>query len=269
MLSKTDAIVLYSVKYGDSRLIVDMFTREHGRMSFIVSVGKGGRSQMKKQYFQPLTLLAVEADVRPQQSLQRLRNVSLLSPWMSLLTEPAKLSIALFVAEFLNYALRGEQQDTRLFDYVRSSLMWLDNRTDRYANFHLVFLMHLSRFLGFFPNLAAPATVPGGFPPGPAPAHTASPPPATVPGGFPPGLYFDLRAGTFCSAPPPHPDYLLPPEASLVRPLMRMDFATMHLFRLSRADRGRMLEVMERYYRLHLPAFPELRSLPVLRELYD
>ena len=248
MLSKTDAIVLYSVKYGDSRLIVDMFTREHGRMSFIVSVGKGGRSQMKKQYFQPLTLLAVEADVRPQQSLQRLRNVSLLSPWMSLLTEPAKLSIALFVAEFLNYALRGEQQDTRLFDYVRSSLMWLDNRTDRYANFHLVFLMHLSRFLGFFPNLAAPATVPG---------------------GFPPGLYFDLRAGTFCSAPPPHPDYLLPPEASLVRPLMRMDFATMHLFRLSRADRGRMLEVMERYYRLHLPAFPELRSLPVLRELYD
>lgn len=248
MLSKTDALVLHSVKYGDSRLIVDMFTREHGRRSFIVTIGKGVRSQMKKQYFQPLTLLAIEDDARSQQSLHRLRNVSLLCPWQSLLTVPSKLSIALFVAEFLCYALRGEQQDTRLFDYVRSSLEWLDTRRDCYANFHLVFLMHLSRFLGFFPNLSLPAPVPS---------------------AFPPGLFFDLRAGLFCSSPPSHSDFLQPEEAQRIRPLMRMDFATMHLFRLSRADRNRMLEVIDHYYRLHLPSFPELRSLTVLRELYD
>ena len=61
----------------------------------------------------------------------------------------------------------------------------------------------------------------------------------------------------------------MPEEASRIRPLMRMDFATMHLFRLNRAERARMLEIIERYYRLHLPAFPELRSLPVLHELFD
>ena len=236
---KTEALVLHTVRYGDTRLIIDMFAREQGRQSFIVSIGKGGRSGMRKQYFQPLTLLVIESDIRPLEQLQRLRNAELLCPWQSLLSEPGKLAIALFIAEFLYHALRGEQKDERLFDYVRSSLEWLDGRTDRYANFHLVFLMRLSRFLGFFPNLDDN------------------------------GEYFDLRASTFCATPPPHDDYLMPEEASRIRPLMRMDFATMHLFRLSRTERARMLEIMERYYRLHLPAFPELRSLSVLHELYD
>ena len=249
MICKTEAIVLHSIRYGDSRLIVYMYTREHGRLSFIVSVGKSGRSSMKKQYFQPLTPLAVEADVRPQQQLQRLRGAELLCPSLSLLSEPGKLAIALFIAEFLYYALRGEQQDHRLFDYIRSSLEWLDKRQGRYANFHLVFLMRLSRFLGFFPNLTTPSSL--------------LPPPSSL------HPYFDLRAATFCDVPPPHHDYLMPEEASHIRPLMRMDFATMHLFRLSRAERARMLEVIVRYYRLHLPDFPELRSLSVLHELYD
>ena len=236
---KTEALVLHTVRYGDTRLIIDMFAREQGRQSFIVSIGKGGRSGMRKQYFQPLTLLVIESDIRPLEQLQRLRNAELLCPWQSLLSEPGKLAIALFIAEFLYHALRGEQKDERLFDYVRSSLEWPDGRSDRYANFLLVFLMRVSRFLGFFPNLDDN------------------------------GEYFDLRASTFCATPPPHDDYLMPEEASRIRPLMRMDFATMHLFRLSRAERARMLEIMERYYRLHLPAFPELRSLPVLHELYD
>lgn len=250
---KTEALVLHTVRYGDSRIIIDMYTREAGRQSFIVSISRGGRSAMKKQYFQPLTLLVIEADSRPLQQLQRLRNAELLYTWQSLLSEPGKLAIALFVSEFLYHALRAEQKDERLFDYVRSSLEWLDSRADRYANFHLVFLMRLSRFLGFFPNLSPPTVQDG-----PQSQHPSSQEP-----------YFDLRASNFCTTPPPHHDYLMPEEASRIRPLMRMDFATMHLFRLSRADRKRMLEIMERYYRLHLPAFPELRSLPVLHELYD
>lgn len=236
---KSSALVLHSIRYGDSRLIVDMYTRELGRQCYIVNIGKGGRSAMKKQYFQPLTLLVIECDQRPLDQLQRLRSAELLCPWQSLLTEPNKLAIALFVSEFLYYALRFENKDERLFDYVRASLEWLDGRRDRYANFHLVFLMRLSLFLGFFPNLEDS------------------------------GSYFDLRASTYCTTPPLHHDYLMPEEASHIRLLMRMDFATMHLFRLSRAERARTLEIIEHYYRLHLPAFPELRSLPVLHGLFD
>lgn len=241
MLSKTEAIVLHSIKYGEQRLIVDMFTREHGRLSFIVSVPKTNRSKLKKQFFQPLTLLYIEADIRPQAQLQKLRDVSLLVPLGSLLLVPDKLAIGLFVAEFLYYALRDEQQNIPLFDYIRSSLEWLDGRSHHYANFHLVFLMHLSRFLGFYPNLSNQ-------------------------GGQ--NVYFDLRASSFCEDAPVHPDFLMPQESARIGVMMRMDFPSMHLFRLSRADRNRTLEIIERYYRLHLPAFPELKSLPVLRELF-
>ena len=103
MNSKTDALVLHTIKYGDSRFIVDMFMREHGRLSFLVSGASRSshptaRSQAKKPYFQPLTLLSVEAVVRPQQQLHRLRSTELLCPWQTLLDQPAKLAIALFVA---------------------------------------------------------------------------------------------------------------------------------------------------------------------------
>jgi len=239
MLSKTSAIVLHCLKYGDQRVITDMFTRDHGRVSFIVPLPRSPKSKLKKQYFQPLTLLSIECDVRPQAQLQKLRDASLLAPLPSLQCEPSKLAIALFLSEFLYHALKGEQQNEPLFDYVVSGLEWLDGCTDHFANFHLVFLMRLSRFLGFFPNLEE---------------HQ--------------GDYFDLRGATFCAAPPLHRDFLLPEEASRIRLLMRMDYTTMHLFRMSRTDRNRILELLMQYYRLHLPDFPELRSVGVLHELF-
>ncbi len=240
MLVKTEGIVLHSLKYGEQRVIVDIFTREQGRLSFIVPVPRSERSKIKKQYLQPLTLLQLECDVRPQQQLQKLRDASLLQPLPSLLSDPKKLTICLFVSEFLYHALKGEQQNTPLFDYVRSSIEWLDGRDADYANFHLVFLMRLSRFLGFYPNLD----------------------------DYTDGCYYDLRAATFCPSPPLHRDFLLPEDAARIQLLMRMDFPTMHLFRLSHTDRNRILDTLLLYYRLHIPAFPELRSLAVLQQLY-
>ena len=219
MLTKSEAIVLHSLKYGEGRIITDMYTREHGRLSFIVPAPRSERSKIKKQYLQPLTLLSIECDVRPLQQLQKLRDASLLTPLPSLYSDAKKLTIGLFVAEFLYHALRDEQHDAPLFNYVRNSIEWLDGAEKNFANFHLVFLMRLSRFLGFYPNLEEEND------------------------------YFD--------------------QASRIRLLMRMDYPTMHLFRLSRTERNRILELLLLYYRLHLPSFPALRSLSVLQELYQ
>ena len=241
MLTKTQAIVLHSLKYGETRMIVDMFTRQFGRLSFIVSMPKTARSKMKKQFFQPLSLLEIETDVRPKVQLQKLSDVRLASPFASIPFHPHKLSMALFLAEFLYYALRSEQRNELLYDYVESSIQWLDGQDDRFANFHLVFLMRLSRFLGFYPNLD----------------HYQA------------GDYFDLRESEFLPAPPLHRDFLYPEEADKVQLMMRMDYPTMHLFRMSHQERNRLLEVTLIYYRLHLPDFPEMKSISVLQELYQ
>ena len=241
MLVKTKVIVLHTLKYGESRIIVDMFTREAGRLSCMVTIPKTQHGRLKKQYFQPMTLLEVEVDVRQRAQLQKLRDAHLLSPYTTIPFSPEKLALSLFTAEFLCYALRSEQQNTILFDYICDSVQWLDMAEGGYANFHLTFLMRLSRFLGFYPNLE----------------------------GLVPAAFFDLREGRFCGDAPTHRDFLQPVDAEKIRLLMRMDFPTMHLFRLSRTERNRITEVLLHYYRLHIPQFPELKSLGVLQELWE
>ena len=241
MLAKSQAIVLHSIKYGETKLIVDMFTRRFGRQSFIIGIPKSPNGKMKKQFFQPLTLLEIETDIRPRLQLQKLHDVRLMSPFTSIPFQADKLAISLFVAEFLFYALRSEQHNELLYDYLENSVLWLDSQQDRFANFHLVFLLRLSRFLGFYPNLD----------------------------DYQVGDYFDLRESVFVNNPPVHRDFLYPEEAQKVQLMMRMDFPTMHLFRMSHQERNRLLEVSLKYYRLHLPDFPEMKSIEVLQALYQ
>ena len=241
MLTKTQAIVLHAIKYGETRLIVDMFTKVFGRQAFIVSIPKTPKGKVKKQFFQPLTILEIETDIRPRQQLQKLHDVRLAAPFASIPFEPDKLAISLFVAEFLYYALRSEQRNELLYDYLEYSIVWLDGQQERFANFHLVFLLRLTRFLGFYPNLD----------------------------DYKDGDYFDLRESVFMPVPPEHRDFLHPEEAQKVQLMMRMDFPTMHLFRMSHQERNRLLEVSLKYYRLHLPDFPEMKSIEVLQALYQ
>ena len=241
MLTNTQAIVLHAIKYGETRLIVDMFTKVFGRQAFIVSIPKTPKGKVKKQFFQPLTILEIETDIRPRQQLQKLHDVRLAAPFASIPFEPDKLAISLFVAEFLYYALRSEQRNELLYEYLENSIVWLDGQQSSFANFHLVFLLRLTRFLGFYPNLD----------------------------DYKDGDYFDLRESVFMPMPPVHRDFLHPEEAQKVQLMMRMDFPTMHLFRMSHQERNRLLEVSLKYYRLHLPDFPEMKSIEVLQALYQ
>lgn len=240
MIIQTEALVLRVIKHADNRMIVEMFTRSHGRVSFAVPRSTSPKARLKRQYFIPLTLLSVVYDQRTGASLQHLREAAPLHPYMSIPMNPAKLGIALFISEFLTHALKGEEGNEMLFDYIADSLMWLDNCTGVFANFHIVFMLKLTQFLGFSPNLA----------------------------DYTPHCCFDLRGACFCASVPIHPQYLKPEEAVVILSLMRLSYATMHLFRMSRTERQRLIEVIEQFYRLHLPNFPELRSPDVLGELY-
>lgn len=241
MLVKTKAIVLNSLKYGESQVIVDLFTLSHGRLSFVQRIPRTGRGGVKKQLFQPLTLLAIVFDYRATQKLQRISEAQIDSPFVSLPFDAFKLSIALFVAEFTSYATRSEQQSESLFLFIQNSVLWLDACSRDFANFHIVYMLHLTRFVGFFPNLD---------------------------GDDSDKPYFDLRGGCFARHAPVHGDYLEARESAIIRLLMRLNYTTMRLLRLSREERNRIVEVIVNYYRLHQPDFPEMKSLPVLRELF-
>lgn len=241
MLVKTKAIVLHSFKYGESKLIIDLLTAEYGRQGCIASIGKSPRGKLKKQYFQPLSIIDAIIDMRQRVRLQHIKEARMDVPFTSIPFNPLKLALSLFTAEFLRYATRKEPADGLTYAYVENSIRWLDGCEGHFANFHLVFMMRLSKFLGFYPNLD----------------------------GYTPGCRFDLRTSCFRTDVPLHNDCLPPEDSEKISLLLRMNYPTMHLYKMTRAERNRMADVILRYYQIHIPDFPELKSLSVLKEIFE
>lgn len=242
MLQKTTGIVLHTLKYNDNSIIVDMYTALHGRFSFIVSIAKSKKAAVKSVIFQPLSIIEFEADFKSRGGLTRIKDAKVHFPLISIPYDPYKSSIALFLAEFLYRAVREETENTPLLTYLVHSIQWLDECRSGFANFHLVFLIRLSRFLGLYPNAE----------------------------DYQSGDYFDLQSGFFVSQPSQlHTSYIGPQESALLIKLMRLNYETMHLFEMNRVQRARCLTIILDYYRLHVHDFPVLKSLDVLKELFD
>ena len=242
MQQRITGIVLRTVKYKDTSFIADVYTDALGRASFMVSISRSRKSAVKPVLFQPLALVELEADIRPNTSIYKIKEAKSYYPFSSLPYNSHKSAIALFLAEFLCRAVREEVENRPLFAYLRHSIVWLDECQSGFSNFHLVFLIRLSRFLGFYPNLE----------------------------GYTQNCYFDLLNACFTPfRPSGHSYYIGPAETTQLRNLTRMKYSTMHLFSMNRTERMRCLTIIEQYYRLHLPDFPELKSLEVLKELFD
>ena len=234
--------MLHLIKYSDDMLVADVFTRERGRVSFAVRISRSAKVAVRHTLFQPMAVLELEwDDRRTGNSLCRVRSARVVQPFCSVPYEAVKGAMALYLAELLRYALRMEPDAAAVYDFVEHSLVWLDTSRDGFANFHLVFQLRLTLMLGFYPNIEGFVRDTG---------------------------YFDLRAGCFVDVRPLHPDYLEPAEGRLLPLLLRMDYGSMHLLKLSGAARSRLLEKLGDYYRLHLPDFPELKSAQVLREVF-
>lgn len=239
MEQKIRAIVLRTTKYGDDRLIIDMLSREMGRLSVIWRMHKGVRGRQQRNLFQPLTIIEANVVSTPRRELALLGDTRLATVYTSLPFDGVKVSLAFFVAEFLTYATREMHTDMLLYDFVEQSLIWLDAAERGIANFHMMFMLRMSRFLGFYPDVES----------------------------YQEGSFFDLREGKFTETAPFHSDVLQPQDARIMLVLMRMKPSNLHLFQMSRSERNRIIDFTLQFYRLHIPSFKEMKTLDVLRML--
>ncbi len=241
MIVSTSAVVLHVTKYHDTSHIVHLYTEELGRVSCAVKFSRSRKGTLRPQLFQSLMLLEVTLETRASKSIHVMKEARIMVPYTNLLFDPVRGAIAMYLAEFLDKVLRGEGENKPLFAYLLHSFQWLDCATRGVANFHLVFLMRLSLFVGIYPNTE----------------------------DYHAGDYFDMRASCFVSQMPGHPNYLMPEEAERFSVLMRMRYETMHLFPFDRGQRTYCLELLTDYYRLHMPDFPPLKSMTILQELFS
>ena len=241
MLLKIKAIVLHCLAYNDTTNIVHLYTEEYGRMSYLAAKSRSKKSNLKSAFFMPLSLIEIEADHKGSRNLQRIKEVRSIYNFSGIPYDPTKNALSLFLAEVLYRSLRETEKNLTLFEYLFRSIQYLDLCEKGIANFHLVFLIKLTRFLGFYPNVEGQA----------------------------PGWHFDLLNGCFTASRPTHNAWLTPEEASDFAVLMRMNFDNIHAFQFERHQRVDILRQMMNYYRIHLTDFPSIKSLSVLQELYD
>ena len=152
MQVSTRAIVLSAVKYAEADLIVSCYTEDHGLKSYLLrGVRKSKKGKLRTSYFQPLTQLELTAWHRDKGTLERIREVRLAEVYHSIHTDLKKSAIAMFLSEVLRSAIKEEEPNQSKYRYLARSLIWLD-RHDRVANFHVLFMLQLTSYLGFYPD---------------------------------------------------------------------------------------------------------------------
>ena len=241
MLHKTRGIVLHSVRYSETSLVVKILTEEAGLGSYIIKGARNPKAKIKASLFQPLTLLDLHIYFKPGRELQNIKEVRNRAPLIHLSGDPVKSAVALFLSEILGRALREEEPNAELFDFLDSHIQYLDLADQGVANFHLYFLLRLARYLGFAPALPSGDEL-----------H-----------------WFDLVSGTFTGVQPLHGSALPPPLAAWLARFLSVQPAELGLLSIDRQTRIDLLEGVLRYYSLHLEGLGEIRSHKVLHSLFD
>jgi DNA repair protein RecO (recombination protein O) len=238
MTQKTAAIVLRSIKFGDSSLIVTCYTECCGLKSYLLKgILKSKRSKIKPALFQVLTQLDIEANHNSKGALNSIREAGIRHHYSEIHATVTKQSIALFLGEVLSQSIVEEEQNPELYRYLETAFLWLDNHHS-VANFHLLFLLNLTRYLGFYPQQEQI------------------------------GLsYFDLLEGKFSASPSEYTVDGL--QLTLLRKMLGINFDGVHQVDFTAQNRQEILHLLIRYFELHLSGFKKPRSLEVLKAVFS
>lgn len=235
MLVKTKAIVVSAVRYQEKGLVVTCFTHSNGLKSYYVpnafSTRKGAP---KAAYFQPMTLLEIEAVHKNKGTLESIREIRIDYPYATLHGDVAKSGILMFLSEILHYSLHDGERNESLFELLEAALHWLDHH-DTAANFHLVLLLEATKHLGFYPDMRRA------------------------------GSHFDVRDGFFRDGADAYT--VNEKETTLLRRLAPLRFDS-DARTFSVGERRVLLRILVDYYAYHIDGFRRPKSLEVLQELF-
>jgi DNA repair protein RecO (recombination protein O) len=237
MLVKTKAIVISSLKFQEKSLIVKCFTLSDGLKSYFVRDAFSARKTSQKiAYFQPLSVLEIEAIHKNKGTLEQLKEIKIDTPFQTIHSDIVKSTMALFLSEMLHHSIHEEEKNESLFYFLESALDWFDHQ-DEITNFHLIFLLEITKHLGFYPDISNLQ--------------------------FP---FFEMKEGVF--SPFHSLNSLTEHETQLFKKLVDLKFEnnqkTFHV-----TERQIVLKILIEYYSLHLDGFKKPKSLEVLKEVFS
>lgn len=237
MSASEKAIVLSKIKYRDNDLIISCYTQHRGLSSYLIRGAYKSKRSGTIAYYQLLSQLEIVENYKPNQSIHYIKEVKSSFVYTSLHTNVIKSSIVLFLSEVLANVLKEEEQNNLLFDYLETALQWLDAEVN-YANFHLLFLLKLTKHLGFYPDTDYQG----------------------------PGV-FNLQSGYF----EPNAQHIYAVSAennTLLKQLLGMNFDALDTVKLQAQQRQSFLNMLMQYFELHLGYFRKPKSLQIFNQVF-
>jgi len=240
MLEKTKGIILHQIKYTDSGIVAQLYTRNFGRQSFIIKGMRKRKSGKHNILFQPMFILDLEIYYKASREMNVLKEFSVSYSPYDIYSDIKKSSVAIFLGEVLTSVLKEESPHEEMFDYVEKSIIYFDRCKEGYANFHIAFLAGLSSFLGFEPGIRRDAG----------------------------NSFFDMTNGIFVTIPPVHGNYANPEISDILAEFFLASYDNIRNITLNGSMRNEVLDTLLRYYSLHLPGLKKINSLEVLKEVF-
>ena len=232
------AIVLTTIKYNDYDAIIKTYTEQTGFTSFFVkNFYKKRKNGLSKALFQPNALLTLQMSFKNKGHLERIKEAIPIYHYKNIHQDFDKLNIAVFLGEVLLESLQNEQADTQLFHFIQTNFQKLDTAALN-PNFHLFFLLELSKFLGFFPD------------------YTSS------------GSYFDIQNGFFTDKIPLGTHFTIE-ESLLLKKLLGMIFASKKEIKITPSERKKLIDMLLFYYQHHIVHFKTPKSIKILHQMYE
>jgi len=240
MLTKTQGIVFSTTKYSESSIIAKIYTNDRGLQSYIASGVRSKKPKFSPNLFQAASIVELVANYKPNANLNRITEIKSHINYISIPFEISKSTTIIFLTEILSKCIIEESADQNLFNYIKKSFIYFDETNRSLPEFHIIFLIKLTQYLGFKPNGKYSEENP----------------------------YFDLREGTFCSTKPKHFDFLIPLLSTSLSEINQSTDFSDHL-KITKAERMALLENIIKYYQIHIPNFKHLNSLSIFKEVFQ
>ncbi len=239
MLHKTRGIVFNKTKYSETSIIIKIYTEKFGLQSYIVRGVRKAKSKFSSALFDHLSLLDLVVYKREKSNLQNLKEVKRDYQFRTIHQDIIKSSILIFLNEILLKSIKEEESNPSLFNFISDSIKTLDN-SEHPVNFHIAFMIKLTRFLGFFPQ------------------NNYS--------GY--NQHFNLQEGIFQQNPLSDRNISVDlPLSKTLSNLIKIPLGEHGHISISSAIRKEIISKLITYYELHLPGFKNIKSHHVLREV--
>ncbi len=240
MLEKTKGIIIHQIKYNDSGIVAQMYTRDYGRQSFIIKGMRNRKGGKHNILFQPLFILDLVIYYKASREMQILKEFSVSYSPYDIHSNIKKSSVAIFLGEVLTSVLKEESPNEEMFDFIEESIIYFDSSKDGYANFHIAFLAGLSSYLGFEPGIRTNDD----------------------------DTFFDMNNGTFVPIPPVHGNHANAEVSDILATFFTTSYEMINRITLTGSQRNEVIETLVKYYSLHLPGLKKINSLEVLKEVF-